>query len=193
MSFLASVQSLDRLHHLLLLAVFALLVFAAAPALFWPHRATRDECRPLCRKMARKAPPIVKPALPGTLSAFNYADRSIVPHAAVMSSHFAKEATTLRRFNHTFVTDWLGTKTPFYWDCEYDSPYKTGHISRVVPCRHHSLLVASNFTGLYYPLTPTIEEEYLEWVALLTSAAHFHDFCPQDEEYVAAELGARYG
>ena len=181
-------RALDRLHRIMfaLVAVLLALLFSfLAPA------GVRVPSRIAPGNLPAKRPPA--PAVLGSVPAFNYEDRAFVPHAPVFANPFSAALQTMRLFDPLYVSDFLGTRTAYAWDCTHKSPYLTFHKSRVVPCSHHTRLIAANFSGWYVPLSPIVDEEYLEWVDMLSSVAHFHRFCPQGAVFTAVELGARYG
>lgn len=62
-----------------------------------------------------------------------------------------------------YVTEFLGIKTHYHYDCENYDRYRKYHLSRKIPCEEHdNLRKLKNKPYPYIPMFPIADEEYYE-------------------------------
>ncbi len=93
-------------------------------------------------------------------------------------------------FDPEYVTDWLGIRTRYAWDC-IDDPLATMHYSLVqpsrrIPCEIHDMMHEAGY-NYFAGGMPIVDDEYEEYVDVLQAVVQ------TSREFVMVELGARYG
>ena len=92
-----------------------------------------------------------------------------------------------------YITDFLGIKTKYRYDCGDVERYRFYHLSRRIPCSRHDEFFRMGYNNSsFMGDLPIIDEEYLEWISLL-SAINRKANVSLSEPFVLAEFGARYG
>jgi nucleoside-diphosphate-sugar epimerase len=98
-------------------------------------------------------------------------------------------------FDPAMITDFVGTKTDYRYDCDNWFRYRKFHLSRRIPCNRHDIFRKINLSSHGVPVygeLPVLDEEYFEWISLLR-AVHDRAAVSSSRPFVIGEFGARYG
>lgn len=181
-----------RMITLLALALFAGVVIGMLVSSIFPGRC---ECHPSVLSLARlSSPPGSQTSIAVLAPAFNPLRPAVTyAHAPV----FARFHRWKGAWSPNFVADWLGVQTSIAFDCMGDYSYNQFVPSRRLPCDAHAAAAANLAAGAapppIYGEMPLVDDEYPEYVDMLSAIVHAAERRASEPAFVIVELGARYG
>jgi nucleoside-diphosphate-sugar epimerase len=103
-------------------------------------------------------------------------------------SIFAQYPFTSHAIHEHVLTDFLGTKTRYNFDCAAHAHHRRFHIATRIACAQHD--VFKTLSKWYLGLLPAIDIDYFTWVAVLSSA---QNSLAASTPFTVVAVGARYG